>query len=67
MRHVLAAKFLGRIEKPARGGLTPVASAFLPPADLSAMIRLAPRRQLQQQGQMHSAKRFLSSRRRQAG
>jgi hypothetical protein len=67
MRHVLASRFLERMEKPARGGLTPVASAFLPVVDASAMIRLAPRRQLQQQAQMQGAQRYLSSRRRQAG
>jgi hypothetical protein len=66
MRHILATKFLDRIERPMRGGSTPVAGAFLPGADANA-IRIVPRRQLQQQGQMEGAQRFLSARRRQAG
>jgi hypothetical protein len=44
MRHVLAAKFLDALTKPARGGTVAVASAFLPPAANKTAIRVGERR-----------------------
>lgn len=71
MRHVLAAKLLDDMTRPAnRGGTSAVAAAFLPPAPSASLIRLGVRRagqQQQAQDRAHGARRDLLIRRRQLG